>query len=93
MPFGAAVTRALMAALLITSAVLMWEGRSLKAARADLATVQAQLEGYKELDKFRLKQQAAALQAAALDTELSMGVGADAPLSDYLRGAAVRVWP
>ena len=40
-----------------------------------------------------VQQQAAQLEAVALDNELSMGVGADAPLSDYLRGAVGRVWP
>ena len=85
--------RLCMFAALIMAAALVWSGVQRRALRADLAAVQAQLQGYKELDKFRLKQQAAALQAAALDTELSMGVGADVPLSDYLRGAAGRVWP
>jgi hypothetical protein len=65
----------------------------LKRARADLQTVQAVAAGYQAADQFRLKQQAAAQEAAAVDLELSQGVGADAPLSDYLRRGAGRVWP
>lgn len=39
------------------------------------------------------KLEAAQLEAARLDRELQEGVGADAPLSDYLRRGAGRVWP
>ncbi len=70
-----------------------WQWHRLDTLRANLTSARAQIEGYKELDKFRLKQQAAALEAAALDQELSEGVGGDAPLSDYMRRAAGRVWP
>lgn len=70
-----------------------WMWHQIDIMQADLTTARAQIEGYKELDKFRLKQQAAAIEAAALDQELSEGVGGDAPLSDYMRRAAGRVWP
>lgn len=86
--------RALLAAIVLgVIALCGWQWHQLDTLRADLASAQAAVEGYKELDKFRLKQQAAAIEAAALDQELSQGVGADAPLSDYLRRAAGRVWP
>lgn len=80
-------------AIIATIMLCAWQYHQLETLRTDLATAHAQIEGYKELDKFRLKQQAAAIEAAALDRELSEGVGGDAPLSDYMRRAAGRVWP
>jgi hypothetical protein len=67
----------------------------LKLSVADraLARVQAELAGEKEAARFRFRLGEAAAGAAALDGELQRGVGANAPLSDYLRAGAGRVWP
>lgn len=70
-----------------------WQYQALANARADLLAAQGQIAGLQELDKFRRVQLAADAAAAALDTELSMGVGGDAPLSDYMRRSVGRVWP
>lgn len=74
-------------------AALAWQANRLDAVRADLVAARAQVAGLQELDKFRVKQQAAAQEAAAMDQEFSKGVGADVPLSDYLRKSVGRVWP
>lgn len=71
-------------------AVQTWR---LDGAQGRVLDLSAKLDGYREADKFRLKLQAAAVDAAALDLELSKGSGADAGLSDYMRGASGRVWP
>lgn len=65
----------------------------LAAVRADLADASAALAGEREAARFRLRLGAAAQDAVTLDYQLQQGSGADAPLSDYLRGAAGRVWP
>jgi hypothetical protein len=64
----------------------------LSTARADLAEASAALAGEREAARFRLRLGAAAQEAVTLDYQLQQGSGADAPLSDYLRGAAGRVW-
>ncbi|KAF0172868.1 MAG: hypothetical protein FD162_2145 [Rhodobacteraceae bacterium] len=85
--------RAAWLAIIALAFVVVWQTQRIGAARADLSAATAQLEGYRAADRWRVQQQAAQLEAVALDNELSMGVGADAPLSDYLRGAVGRVWP
>lgn len=64
----------------------------LSIAERVLVKVQAELAGEKEAARFRFRLGEAQAGAAALDAELQKGSGADAPLSDYLRGAAGRVW-
>jgi hypothetical protein len=85
--------RAAGVAIIALAFLAIWQSQRIGAARADLSKASAQLEGYRAADRWRVQQQAAQLEAVALDNELSMGVGADAPLSDYLRGAVGRVWP
>jgi hypothetical protein len=80
-------------ALLICAGALIWQYRAIDLVRADLATARARVAGYEAAAQWRRAQEAAAVEAAALDLELSKGVGADAPVSDYLRGGAGRVWP
>lgn len=65
----------------------------LRAARAELAEVERQLAGERAATVFRMGESARQVEAAALDRELQQGAGADAPLSDYLRIGAGRVWP
>ena len=65
----------------------------LSAAREDLEAAEARIAGYEEAARWRAKETQRAAEAAALDETLAKGAGADAPLSDYLRGAAGRVWP
>lgn len=73
---------------------LLWvQHGQLGAARADLATARAAVAGQQEAAKWRARQASADLAAAMLDRDLSEGAGADAGLSDYMRGAAVRLWP
>lgn len=61
------------------------------------ATAQAQVAGYAEAARIRAesdrRQLALRVAAARLDHDLSMREGADAPLSEYLRDSADRVWP
>ena len=65
----------------------------LSAAREDLEAAEARIAGYEEAARWRVAETKRAAEAAALDETLAKGAGADAPLSDYLRGAAGRVWP
>lgn len=65
----------------------------LSIAERVLVKVQVELAGEKEAARFRFRLGEAQASAVALDTELQQGVGADAPLSDYLRHGAGRVWP
>lgn len=79
----------------LASAVLVAAGAvvQLRAARAELAAAEAELEGQRAAERFRVKEQQRAAELAAVDHDLQEGVGADAPLSDYLRAGAGRVWP
>lgn len=67
--------------------------QQLRDARAELAAAEAQITGFQEAARWRRAETQRVAEAAALDETLAMGVGADAPLSDYLRDAAGRVWP
>ncbi len=79
----------------LASAVLVAAGAivQLRAVRAELAAAEARLAGQAEAERFRLKEQQRAASSAAVDRQLQEGAGADVALSDYLRGAAGRVWP
>lgn len=77
------------AAVLVAAGAIV----QLRATRADLAAAEARLAGHAEAERFRLKEQQRAAGEAALDRDLQEGAGADVALSDYLRGAAGRVWP
>lgn len=72
---------------------LGWQSWRLSGLRDELRAQAAALEGYREADRFRVRQRAADQVAAQLDRDLAEGVGADAGLSDYLRDGAGRVWP
>lgn len=65
----------------------------LTATRAELARVEAKAAGLQEAARFHAVEARRREEAAALDMELQQGAGADAPLSDYLRLGAGRVWP
>lgn len=65
----------------------------LRDTRAALAAAEAKVVGYAEADRWRRMDAKRVADAAALDEELRGGAGADAPLSDYLRNGAGRVWP
>lgn len=64
-----------------------------RATRAELVEAGRRLEGERAATVFRMGEAARQIEAAALDQELQQGAGADAPLSDYLRAGAGRVWP
>lgn len=91
------MTRALALALalaLVAAAALAF---ALQEARADLKAAQARVVAFEKAAQIHAghvaRLQAAADDAAALDRELAEGEGADAPLSDYLRRGAGRLWP
>jgi len=90
------VTRALAVALLL--ALLALAGVSLWgwSANTRLTAAEALVRGYAEAVELRRRQDAntarLAAAAARLDTDLDTMEGGDAPLSDYLVGAAGRLW-
>lgn len=65
--------------------------------RGRALTAEARVAAYAEAAELRRQQDArqARLRAEAqdLDHDLATGEGANAPLSDYLRDAAGRLWP
>ncbi|SOB97640.1 hypothetical protein SAMN05877809_1027 [Rhodobacter sp. JA431] len=69
----------------------------LAATRADLAAAQGMVTAYAEAAEIRRRsdeeQTRLREEAAALDHQLESMEGGDAPLSDYLRTAAGRLWP
>lgn len=79
----------IVALLVVCSALWL----KLSIAERGLVKTQAELAGEREAARFRFRLGEAQASAVALDTELQQGVGADAPLSDYLRHGAGRVWP
>jgi hypothetical protein len=87
------MTRAALVAAAICAGLAGWLWVRLDAVQADLAAAQAVAAGERTAARFRVALGAQAQDAAALDTELQQGAGADAPLSDYLRRGAGRVWP
>ncbi|MBZ4023744.1 hypothetical protein CKO11_14920 [Rhodobacter sp. TJ_12] len=68
----------------------------LVATRADLAAARAEVSAYAEAVEIRRRsdetQARLREEAAALDHQLEQMEGGDAPLSDYLRTAAGRLW-
>ena len=85
--------RALEVMIIVLAGLTFWEFRQVQGLRADLAQARAQVEGYRVSEQFRRRAAEAAADAQTLDLELQQGSGADAPLSDYLRHGAGRVWP
>jgi len=85
------------AALLVLVALLAVQTWRLSEAQAARDLAQARAQSFEEAARVHARHVArlaeAQAEAAALDRELQEGVGADAPLSDYLRGGAGRVWP
>lgn len=83
-----------LAVALVAVWVLVGSNRELS---ADLAAAEARTAAFEEAARIHGRHvaqlEAASAEAAALDRELQEGEGADAPLSDYLRGGAGRVWP
>jgi len=73
--------------------VLGFQWVELRAARADLDRAEARAAGFEEAARWQAQEARRRENAAALDQEFKEGVGADAPLSDYLRRGAGRVWP
>lgn len=87
----------LLAALLAVGGWGWWQHRRAVALEARADAAEALVQGYAEAAKMRAVQDAqqAALRAdaAALDRDLETMEGGDAPLSDYLSGAAGKLWP
>lgn len=73
--------------------VLVMQAGQLAAAREELEAAEARIAGYAEADRWRRVEAVRAAESAALDETLRTEAGADAPLSDYLRNGAGRVWP
>lgn len=69
------------------------DGLSASGARAELVEARAHWAGYAEAERWRARELARVAAETKLDRELQEGVGSDAPLSDYLRHGAGRVWP
>lgn len=87
------MTRLYIGAALVLLIWALMARAELTAARAELARVEAKAAGLQEAARFHEVEARRREQAAALDMELQQGAGADAPLSDYLRHGAGRVWP
>lgn len=77
----------------VLALALVVQGGRLAAAREALELAEARLTGYAEADRWRRADAKRVAEAAALDETLRTEAGADAPLSDYLRAGAGRVWP
>lgn len=85
--------RAFALVVVLAGAALLVQGLRLAEARAAQAEAERITGGYRQAAKWRAQETAARIVAARLDMELQQGAGADVALSDYLRGAAGRVWP
>lgn len=72
---------------------LVMMGGQLAAAREELEAAEARITGYQEASRWWQAETKRVADAAALDESLAREAGADAPLSDYLRNGAGRVWP
>lgn len=90
------MTRALVLAVAVLGAALVAQSWRLSRAADDLAAAREKVAAYQEAARIMsahvARQDAARAAGAAVDRELQEGVGADAPLSDYLRFGAGRVW-
>lgn len=90
---GAMMLRmAALAVMLALAGFGYWQAKAAQSARADAAAARAEAEGLREWARVQARELVAARAAAALDTELQQGDGADAPLSDYALRGAGRVW-
>ncbi|MFE3836951.1 hypothetical protein [Pseudogemmobacter sonorensis] len=91
------MTRAVAILALIATAVAAVQTWRVERTQARAEAAEAMVSAYEEAARMRRDQDArqAALraEAQAMDHELAQGEGADAPLSDYLSGAAGRLWP
>jgi hypothetical protein len=87
------MTRALILALCLSLATIAAGAAYLRSVEGQLAAARAELAGHKEAARWRAADEARRATVAAVDKELQEGTGADAPLSDYLRRGAGRVWP
>lgn len=77
----------------VGAVALVTMGGRLAAAREELEAANARITGYQEASRWWQAETKRVADAAALDETLAREVGADAPLSDYLRNGAGRVWP
>lgn len=77
----------------VGAVALVTMGGRLAAAREELEAANARITGYQEASRWWQAETKRVAEAAALDESLAREVGADAPLSDYLRNGAGRVWP
>lgn len=85
------------AAVIVLAVALGFQTWRLNGAQADrdaaLMIVAAHERAAEALRVEVVRMERERVEAATLDRELQEGVGADAPLSDYLRHSAGRVWP
>lgn len=79
------------------AAVIFALALEVRAARGRAEAAEARVAGYAEAARIHAgnvaRLEAGRKDAAALDRHLQEGEGANAPLSDYLRRGAGRVWP
>ena len=91
------ITRIALVAALILGGWGLWQQRRAVAAMSRAEAAESLVSGYKEAAQMRAVQDAhqARLRsdATALDHDLNTMEGGDAPLSDYLSGAAGKLWP
>lgn len=90
------MTRIWLAAILVLAAGLGWQSWHLTAWRARAEAAESRLVAWAEAARIRADhdRRLARLhdEAVALDHILANREGGDAPLSDYLRDAAGRLW-
>lgn len=84
--------RAALVVAALCAAVIWWQRIELRAARADLAQARAVARGLDAAARYMAADAGRQAEAVATDQELKRGSGADAPLSNYLRGGVGRVW-
>ncbi|WP_102222794.1 hypothetical protein [Acidimangrovimonas sediminis] len=103
-PFLGYIAAALAALALAAAGVAWWQidraaslAATLVTTRKDLAASEAQVAAYEEAARIRQADDARRAEIDATATErdhaLQSDPGGDAPLSDYLAGAARRLWP
>lgn len=93
MMWGAWIVGGFFLVMGVGGVVLVMMSGQLAAAREALEAANARATGFEEAARWRAKDNLRASEAAAVDETLRAGNGADAPLSDYLRDGAGRVWP
>lgn len=91
------MTRAILIGSLICIAIAAVQTWRVEALRTRAENAEAQVSAYAEAARMRAdqdrRQDQLRREAAELDHDLATQEGADAPLSDYLSGAAGRLWP